>query len=285
MRCKGPVLLFVLTGMLSATPVIPVEDDVALIMQLHADSKLDYIAATILDESGLIDSGAMFHYTGEFTANYLGNDMYSGSWSGQLTGTYFGDVYTLLSIGSFVGDDVTFNLTSSGKWGTSIFLPKDLRGKDFTDKGTLIEKADALSGTVTVTTAGVDKTIDIPEIKKKKSGTKSTASGTVEVPSDGEKKSETVELVVDSTAGTVTSKLSSAILILDNQGKVVVADLPDGGKRGMLSFDLSVTQVPEPSTAALVLAAGAVLLFRRKRASRTCRSLRHLQHRGPESLL
>lgn len=227
-------------------------EDVTIIMQLEADTSLDSIATTILDYSGLIDVGAVMQYQGEYDIESLGAGAYSGTFTGQLTGNYLSDPYTLTYSATFSGDDIAYVVTSSGTWATNANVPPDLRGKPFTDSGTLTNSTNGLKGTIIITTPGVSDTNTINVIITISPPSTTNGTNFILTGKSGEEDVEiTIDIVTHKMTSTVMSRATNNLtysLVLTNTGSYTKSNTVSGHTTGSLSFTLTV-EPPRPTFA------------------------------------
>jgi hypothetical protein len=222
-------------------------EDVLTVMQLEADASLDNIAATIYDYSGVIDVGATMQYNGEYDFAPSGGGAYSGTFTGQMTGNYLSDPYTLTYSATFAGDDII--VTSTGKWGTDEHITNSVNGKPFTDSATLTNSATGLEGTITITTGTNVVTIPV-SLTKTINGGIITAKGSITVNSN----TEDVTIIFDAAAKTLTSKVISGpwyykVTVLTNTGTYTVSNTTSGHTTGSLNFNITV----EPPVSAFTI--------------------------------
>lgn len=265
---------FVLSTVALGSPIIPIEDEVLLTMQLQADSVFDLIVETIVANSGVIDTASLMRYTGRFSIFPGPGDTFTGSYSGMLSGDYLSDLYNIQDAGTFSGDALTYTVTSSGEWGKDDNVPKELRGKKFTATGTLIENKDTLDSNVTVTTPDAENKDLKCSLKKttKRNTVKGKGDCVVPIPDNKENK-ETVTIQLDTQKNTATSNLYSGppilgVTVLTNTGTFVVSEGVGGQKSGSLSFDLTTTTIPEARMTWPLLLGIALFSFMRYRRPR-----------------
>jgi hypothetical protein len=141
-----------------AAKALTIVDEFVIAQQLHVDVSWDAQVITTLDPSILEDSADM-HYIGSFSISPNGFNTYSGQYTGTLAGTYLGAPWSTDYSALMMQQDanIVFTLNSKGKWPDSFKVPGDLRGKNFTDTGTIKENADGTATlTGTVDTPGAD---------------------------------------------------------------------------------------------------------------------------------
>ncbi|MGM9515137.1 PEP-CTERM sorting domain-containing protein [Roseateles sp. DB2] len=247
----------------STTVPIPIEEEFVVAQQLHVDSSLDAIVTQLLG-AGLFESGAKLHYEGRYRVVETSPGIFSGSYGGVLTGSYLGEGWSFEYAAAMDTDALlnkVWKLDSKGTWKKGPYA-----GKNFKDKGQIVEKTDHTADLdIEIETDGVTPKIKTTAagLKKDKGGGKLKVSGDFEVVDDaGKTHKEKVGIELDQATKTFTSKVTSAFagygfVVLENKGSFTssgcVADCPVGET----SFDITITQVPEPATP-LLLSAGFI---------------------------
>lgn len=277
--------LFGLTAVAPAqaqTP-IPIEEEFVVAQQLHTDISWDIIAALVAEQPEVLNESGNLFYSGSYDINPDGASNWMGTYSGTLSGTFLGDPWSNTygaEMITTIADDgkktLVFTLISTGTWGSSRRIPKEYRGKSFTDTGTITEKPDnkADAGIKIVTPGQNDLPASVTDMTKTKDTVAKKLTVTGQVDIKGNK--EDITITLDQDKKTFKSKLVSSFItefvVLDNEGTYTVGDKPNGGKTGETSYQMTVgiTPVPEPSSL-LALAGGLGFLgmaLRRRRPSK-----------------
>lgn len=249
--------------------VIPIEEEFVFEQQVHVDTSLDMVVISLL-RAGLVDSGATLHYQGSYDIHESTPGNFTGTSTGELSGMYLGEPWSM-TYASGMSTDVLQNkiwdLDSKGKWKKGPYS-----GKDFKDKGKLIEKTDNTADLeLEIETDGVPDKIKTTasNVKKDKGGGKLKVSGEIEITDDkGETHKEKLTIDLDQATKTFKSQLTSkylgfGVVVLENSGSFTSVH-EDKHTYGDTSFNLTVTHtVPEPSAIALVAAGLGIVLARR----------------------
>lgn len=272
--------LLLSAGLASAAPLkstavpIPIEEEFVVAQQLHVDSSLDAIVTQLLG-AGLVDFGAKLHYEGRYRVAETSPGIFSGSYGGILSGTYLGETWSV-EYGAAMETDAAlnkvWNLDSKGTWKKGPYA-----GKNFKDKGKIIEKTDHTADLeIEIETDGVTPKIKTSAtgLKKDKGGGKLKVSGDLGVVDDaGKTHKEKVAIELDQATKTFTSRVTSSFagfgfVVLENEGSYTASDCLADCPVGETSFDITVTQVPEPATPLLFAAGfGGFLVSRRRKSA------------------
>jgi hypothetical protein len=275
MSWRVPFLLLAASSSIIASPIpIDVVNSFVFAQQLHVDASWDTIVSVIAQATPpSFTTSAALHYDGTFGVALTSTGALDGSYSGSLSGMFLGDLWrdsysatTTTVVSALADETVTLKAKSTGKWGSNSNIPEEVRGKDFEDSGTIEETKDKANIDITIKTKDAkDKTAEAKALTR----TPTKIMGKVKV----QDKMEDLTITLDREKKTFVSTLTSSafkIVVLNNSGSFTVANAPNGGEQGKVSFDLnvSVTPVPEPSTWLVVLSSCALmgLLYRRRRS-------------------
>lgn len=278
MALIGSALVFT-AGLSAAAPVkstavpIPIEEEFVVAQQLHVDSSLDAIVIQ-LQKAGFFQSGATMHYAGSYLITESAPGIFSGSYTGMLSGTYLGEDWAFEYAAAMDTDvlaNKVWNLDSKGKWKKGPYA-----GKDFKDKGKLTEKTDNTADLeIEIETDGVTQKIktSATDLKKEKGGGKLKVSGNIDIVDDaGKKNTEKLSIELDQATKTFKSKLTSTVLgfgvvVLENTGSFTALQVGNS-LIGDTTFDITIAQVPEPATPLLLATGfGGFMVMRRRKAA------------------